>query len=430
MTAVAKRTIHSPVASKIAASDPVVNPSFTYDPFSREAMRDPQPLYRRLRADYPAYFMPDYDAWAISRFADVWEGFLDPTHFTEAEGQIVAREQMLVHHAGVAPTIPSPPLPPFPLLDPPLHTRVRQLLAPPLLKGAVQRLRPLIEKLTDRRLDALLGRDAFDLNEDLAGPVSAGVICHLVGLPLEEADHLSQLVRASTARDPGQPGFTAAGQEALGTMVGMLIGAVALRRAGRGSDVPLIDAFLRRGIEGFESSDLEIAQTLVSIVVGGIETVPKILAAGIRELGRHPDQLAAILQDLDGHAPLAVEEMLRLHAPAQWFVRTVLKERTLAGAALKVGQRVILLTASANRDPREFDDPDAFIWNRAARRMISFGIGPHFCIGIHVARLELQTMVHALLRRMPRFIVDEQAGHWIESEFQIGWGRLPVRSAP
>lgn len=402
---------------------------FAYDPYSREAMRDPQPFYRRLRAEHPAYFLPEYDAWAISRFADVWDAFLDAGHFTEAEGQIIPREQMLIHNKGVAPAASATPLAPFPLLDPPLHRHVRQLMALPMLKGSVQKLKPMIEQLAGDRLDTLLSRDAFDLNVDYASRISAAVICHLTGLPLEQAAEVSRLVHLSNAREPGQPGVTAAGQQALGTIVGMLMGVAAGRRAGHGDPVPLIDAFLNRGVEGRVPDDLEIAQTLVSIVIGGIETVPKILAAGIRELGHHPDQLEAVLGNLDAHVPLAVEEMLRFHAPAQWFARTVRKERTLAGVPLKIGQRAILLVASANRDPDEFEEPDRFIWNRQARRMISFGIGPHFCIGIHVARLELQVMVRALLERMPRFATDDAAGHWIESEFQIGWGSLPVRRA-
>lgn len=412
-----------------SSEKPADTASFTYDLFSREAMRDPRPFYAWLRDRHPAYFMAQYDAWAISRFADVWDGFLDADHFTEAEGQIISREQMLVHNQGVAPAASTSPPAPFPLLDPPLHTQLRQLMAVPMLKGSVLKLEPMIEQLAASRLDALLASDEFDLNADYASQIAAGVVCHFVGLPQEQAKELSRLVHLSTARDPGQPGFTAAGQEALGAIIGMLMAVVAERRAGHGRPVPMIDVFLKRGIDGQVPDDLVIAQMLVSIVVGGIETVPKILAAGIRELSRHPDQLNAVLGDLEAHVPLAVEEMLRLHAPAQWFARTVRKERTLAGAPLKVGQRVVLLVASANLDPREFNEPDRFIWNRKARRMISFGIGPHFCIGIHVARLELQVMVRTLLARLPRFIVDEAAGHWIESEFQIGWARLPIRQA-
>jgi len=86
-----------------------------------------------------------------------------------------------------------------------------------------------------------------------------------------------------------------------------------------------------------------------------------------------------------------------------------------------------LLIAAANRDPREFDNPDAFIWNRVAKRMLSFGIGPHFCIGIHLARLEGQIMLREFLAAVPRFEIDEAAGNWAVSEFQIGWTRLGAR---
>ena len=93
---------------------------------------------------------------------------------------------------------------------------------------------------------------------------------------------------------------------------------------------------------------------------------------------------------------------------------------------MRAGERVLLLTASANRDEREFDDPDSFRWNRPMRRIVSFGMGPHFCIGIHIARLEGRLIVEELLRRFPDYAIDEAAGERAVSEFQIGWVRLPI----
>jgi cytochrome P450 len=405
------------------------NSSFSYDPFSIAAMTNPQSFYGTLRDRYPAYYMPEYDTWAISRFADVWAGFLDSTHFTEAEGQIISRERLLVHHNGIPPSPPAEPLGAFPILDPPIHTRLRQLMALPLLKPAVNRMEPLVSRLVTERLDLLLDRGAFDLNGDFASYVSAGAVSSLVGLTSDDLAETIRLVNASVAREPGRPGFTEAGLQAVGQLVEMIARAVADRRAGRGREVGLIDAFIRGDVNGRHLGDAEIAQNLVSILIGGAETLPKIVAAGMLELARHPDQLAEVAADPDTRGPVAFEEMLRYNAPAQWFARTVKVERELAGVNLKPGQRVLLLVASANRDPREFENADAFVWNRKARRMVSFGIGPHFCIGIHLARLEGQIMIRELVKRMPRFEIDETAGEWTISEFQIGWAKLPVRIA-
>jgi cytochrome P450 len=183
---------------------------------------------------------------------------------------------------------------------------------------------------------------------------------------------------------------------------------------------------LAADVTGRPLTDMEISQNLVSLVVGGAETLPKIFAGGLLELSRYPDQLAEVAAE-PANANAAFEEMLRYSAPAQWFGRTVKTERGLAGVTLEPGQRVILLIAAANRDRREFEAPDAFIWNRKARRMLSFGIGPHFCIGIHLARLEGQIMLREFLAAFPKFEIDEAAGSWAVSEFQIGWTKLPVR---
>jgi len=400
---------------------------FHYDPFSIEAMNDPASLYPVLRERHPAYYMPQYDAWAISRYADVWDAFLDSEHFSEAEAQIFSREQLLVHNEGVAPAPMLDPLTIFNHLDPPLHTRFRQALALPFLKGSVTRMTPTIEALIRDRVEVLGPLGRFDLNNDFASYVSAGAMCGMLGIPASEIPEVIRLVNEGGARDPGKPGFTEAGGQSVGQLIGMVAGMVAHRRKHEIDPNRLMDALIDGDFVGRPLTDVEIAKDLVALLFGGTETLPKVFAGGLLELSRRPDQLAAVAADPDRHAPIAVEEMLRFVAPAQWFGRTVRKERLLAGATLLPGQRVILLIASANRDPREFDDPDAFVWNRKARRMLSFGIGAHFCIGIHLARLEGQLMLRDFLKAFPRFEIDEAAGTKPASEFQIGWTSLPVR---
>jgi cytochrome P450 len=162
------------------------------------------------------------------------------------------------------------------------------------------------------------------------------------------------------------------------------------------------------------------------VFVGGTETTPKIAAHGLMELARHPDQLAAVRADLAKNVPIAVEEMIRFCAPAQWFLRTTHKETTIAGQKLKVGQRVLFLYGSAARDEREFENPDAFIWNRPIPRLLAFGFGQHFCVGVHVARLELRIIVETFLRRVTEYHFDMTRAIRFPSSFQWGWNSLPV----
>lgn len=401
--------------------------TFAYDPYSPEAMRDPQSFYPTLRDEHPAWFMPEYDAYAISRYADVWDAFMDSTHFSEAEGQVFGRAQLLVHHRG---NPPEPrldhPKSMFLFTDPPVHNKFRRALAAPFLKGTVNRMEPVITELVRGRLEELLPRGGFDLNGDFASFVSVGATSIVMGLPLADTARVVELVNLMVSRAPDKPGPTPEGLVARAELVGLLAHAVAKRRREEGAPSPVIDPLLSPDLIGRPLTDEEVAVDMLAILVGGTETVPKVFSGGLLELSRHPDQLAAVKADPAAHCVPAFEEMLRYCAPAQWFGRTAKLPVEVAGVTVEPGQRVILLIASANRDPREFDDPDAFVWNRKARRMLSFGVGPHFCIGIHLARLEGQIMLRELLPALDRFTIHPEEGEWPVSEFQIGWTKLPI----
>jgi len=143
------------------------------------------------------------------------------------------------------------------------------------------------------------------------------------------------------------------------------------------------------------------------------------------ELWRHPDQRRAIGGEPDRCAT-AFEEMLRYCAPAQWFTRTVRRPITVAGQELGSGNRIFPLLMSANRDEREFDDPDAFIWDRPITRHLAFGQGQNFCIGNHLARLEGRVMVEELLARAPGYEIDMDGARRPPSSFQWGWRSVPL----
>lgn len=405
---------------------------FRYDPFSPEAMADPAPFYRRLRAEFPVYPLPQYRSWVLSRFEDVWNTFLDHDRFTEAEGQVFSRE-LLTAPAGDR--VPEPRLVPLDLfnnLDPPIHGIVRRAMGGALLPGAVARLEPMLRALVRQRIDLLLEAGQLDINLDLASHVSAGAACHLVGLAQDEVPKAIALVNRSVARAPDQPGMTEDGWAAVGELHALLTHQVAQRRNGMlPGDPRMIDGLIAAEIPGRGPlADEEIAQQLISILIGGTESLPKVVAGGLRELWRRPDQRAAVAADPATNAPRAFEEMVRMFGPAQWFGRTLKADAVIAGTPMRAGERVLLLTASANADEREFDDPETFRWDREMRRVVAFGMGPHFCIGVHVARLEGRLIVEEVLRRIPHYEIDEAAGERATSEFQIGWVRLPIIANP
>jgi len=297
-----------------------------------------------------------------------------------------------------------------------------------LMPAAVTRLEPALRRVVGERLDLLADKGRMDVNLELASHVSAAAACHIVGLSPADVPDVITLVNRSVARRPGEPGMSEDGWAAVAELNAMLAAAVARRRAGDVCGDPrMIDGLIAMRLPARGPlSDTEVAQQLISILIGGTESLPKVIAGGLLELWKAKDQRAQVATDPAGNAAPAFEEMIRLCAPAQWFGRTLKVDTDILGQKMTAGERLLLLTASANRDEREFDDPDDFRWNRRMRRVVAFGMGPHFCIGIHIARLEGRLIVEELLRRFPDYELDETAGVRAVSEFQIGWVRLPV----
>ena len=403
---------------------------FRYDPFSQDARRDPYAFYPTLIEHYPAYFIPEYDAYVFTRYDDVWNAFVNSGDFTESEGQVFSRDQMIVHHRNAPPPMQLDPMTMFLFLDPPMHGQFRRAIGAPFLKGNIAKLRGEITTLVRDRLKVLLPKGEFDLNGDFGSYVSVGAVALVMGLPLSDAPRVIELVNTMVARAPDRSGPTEGGTAAREELMAFLKECIARRRLGQGPDSHVIDGMIAGNFIDRPLTDAEIAISLLGILVGGTETVPKIVAAGMLELARRPEQLAAVRADLENNVVPAFEEMLRFSAPAQWFGRTAKNKVRVGDVELEPGQRAILVIAAANRDPREFENPDEFIWNRKAQRMLSFGIGPHFCIGIHLARLEGQIMIRELLASVGEYTVHPDEGEWPVSEFQIGWVHLPIRFKP
>jgi cytochrome P450 len=388
------------------------------------AMTDPYPFYRWLRDNHPVYRLDDYHGWALSRFAEVWEVEHDTEHFSIADGPIFSAERISVPLGGAPPPPALDPMPSFSTLDPPLNPRLRQALGAPLRPGPVGRLESTVRAMARQRLDQLVPTGRFDITSDYAGPVSAGVMCHLVGLPPSAAPTVLALVNRSMGRKP--PGLTTDGLAAGAELHATLTKLVAAERGSGGSDrASMIGGLLNAEIAGRPLSDAEVAVQLSTIVNGGTETVPKIVAGGLLELWRHPDQRAAVAGD-PGRCATAFEEMLRFGAPLQWVGRTVTEPVVVAGTPMEAGERVLLLLASANRDEREFEDPDQFRWDRPIPRHLAFGYGVHFCIGHHVARLEGRVLLDELLTRIPHYQIDVDGALRPPSEFQVGYTAMPL----
>lgn len=407
--------------------DTVGGNAIGYDPFSPEVMANPLPFYARLRREAPALFLEEYDSFVFSRFQDVIDVMTTPGNtFVASESTLPVRDTLLRHNNGAVPEVPMDPIPPGPLLGSPHFEILRSAHIRPFRPSHVRTMASFIQQLCDERLDVLLPQGRFDLTQDYGGIVAASVMCRLFDMPLARAGDVLELVNDLSRTD--KEGGANDVPTIIGTCVGMMVESVAARRkAGADGENPLIDWLIRLENYGRPLTDVEVATQLVCAFVGGTETVPKIAAHGLMELAHHPDQLAEVRSDLEANVPKAVEEMIRFCAPAQWFARTAHRDVTVAGVDIRKGQRVICLFGSAARDEAEFDDPDAFVWNRKIERVLSFGAGPHYCIGIHLARLELRLLVETFLRRVGSYSFDMDHAVRRPSSFQWGWNELPVR---
>jgi cytochrome P450 len=398
---------------------------FTYDPFDPSVMADPLPYYRVLRDEHPVYYVEKWDTYALSRFSDIW-GVLEINDgtFVASEGTLPAATVLAQRNDGA---VPDPPLHPMPFhanFDAPIYDGVRRCTSGPFRPKSVAKLHERIRTLANERLDELLPRGQFDLTQDYGGVVAASVVCEVLGLPVDLASDVLATVNAGSLAQPGS------GVEVANARPGYLeylIPIVERRRANLGGELPIVDNLIGYQLpDGSAFTDIEAAIQMLGVFIGGTETVPKIVAHGLWELSRRPDQMAEVRADLDANVPVTREEMIRYCAPAQWFARTLRKPFTIHGTTIQPGQRIITLLASANRDEREYPDPDDFIWNRPIERLLAFGRGQHFCLGVHLARLEIAIMVSEWLKRVPDYRIISEAASRPPSSFQWGWNNVPV----
>ena len=362
-------------------------PRFSYDPFDPMVMADPRPYYRALRDDYPVYYIDKWDTFAFSRFADIWHVLeSNDGTFVASEGTLPAATVLAEHNDG---PVADPPLHPMPFhanFDTPIYDDVRRCTSAPFRPRAVAKLEGRIRGLANERLDELLPRGTFDLTQEYGGIVAASVVCELLGLPVALAPDVLATVNAGSLAQPGS------GVEVANARPGYLeyLVPIVRRRRAEAADgaLPIVDSLIGyRQPDGSELSDTEAAVQMLGVFIGG---------------------------------------MIRYCAPAQWFARTVRKPYPIHGTTINPGQRIITLLASANRDEREYPDPDEFIWDRPIARSLAFGRGQHFCLGFHLARLEIAVLVQEWLKRVPGYHVNAEAASRPPSSFQWGWNNIPV----
>ncbi len=384
--------------------------STIYDPFDPATVRDPYPAYAWMRAEDPVHYNPERDLWAITRWADVYAVARDHESFSSAEGV----------------TYPRVPSPMLISLDPPDHTRVRQLAARDFTPKATERWRDLVHDVARRMLDVLVGPEPIDLATAYAAPYPVEVIATIMGIPLEDRDAFRHWSDGVVLAFGDLATLTEEQTQHMTTSIFEIADyfreVVERRRADPGDD--LISRVAAYQDEG-RIEPLELVLFCQLLLVAGNETTTNLISNLVHALIEHPDQWALLKRDRS-LVPSAVEEALRYDAPIQGMYRTAVRDADVGGVVIPAGSRVVNLWGSANRDDARFADPDRFDVRRDPDDHLAFGFGIHRCLGAHLARMEAQATLTELLDRCERI---ELAGAAARSEHSVlrGFSHLPVR---
>jgi cytochrome P450 len=240
---------------------------------------------------------------------------------------------------------------------------------------------------------------------------------------------MASLVNRFFGREPGVEGMTQDGLAAAGELIAYFMQLVATREKSGDTTDDIVNKFRHVEVGGRKLVPEEIASHLSMLIIGGSETFPKTLANAMRRLAEHPKQ-RAWLRENPKAIPEAYREALRYDMPTQFLCRVATKPVAVGGQTIEPGQGVLFLYASANRDEREFSDPDVFDVERRPARILSFGAGIHTCIGLHVAQMEARVCLEEALRRMPDWEVDWADSERLRTEFVQGFARLAVTFRP
>ena len=309
--------------------------------------------------------------------------------------------------------------------DPPDHTRLRRIAGKAFTPRVVEDMRARIGTIVDGMLDRMAEVGEAELVEALAFPLPVTVISDMLGVPASDQALLrSWTAEAVKALDPSDDMtvlFPAA--EGIRSMLAYFDQLVADRRKDPGED--LLTALIAAEDEGDRLTHEELLDTTILLFGAGHETTVNLIAGGVLNLLRHPDQLGRLRDDPQLIGP-AVEELLRFGPPVQMSGRIATTDVELAGQRLSAGTQVVALIASANRDPAVFDQPDCLDIGRSDNRHVAFGGGIHLCLGAPLARVEGQEAIGRLLRRFPGLHLQSDQVDWKPTTTIRGPARLAV----
>ena len=380
-------------------------------PFDETFRNDPHPRLKTLRQTCPVRRDPEFNQVLIA-------------------SEALVRDIVRNHDLGVDPRKANPedsvqqfrPMdediePSMLFLDDPDHQRLRKLVAPAFAPRKAEAQRAMIREVAEE-LVAAIQPDAngeFDLIESLAGPLPAVAIAKILGIDPDRQSQFKEWSESSSAAfftGGLDESLRAAGEAALENLRALFTEEVAKRKAHKGREPEdLIGEMVHAQEDGDRFTESEILTMCNLLLIAGNVTTSDLIGNGLRTLLLHPDQVQD-LRDAPEKLPGAIEEMLRFDPPVTVSGRITPTEISLDGVTVGARESVSVLLSAANRDPAIHDDPDQFRMDREDPQHLSFGGGAHFCLGAHLARVEAQEAVRAILGRFSHLEVIEQSADW------------------
>ena len=388
-----------------------------YDPYDYEIDANPHEVFRRLRDEAPLYYNEQYGFYALSRFKDVLEASLDHETFSSGRGTVIELMDEPMQN------------PPMIFMDPPAHTSFRKLVGRALTPRRMREIEPRIRELAAGYLDPRVGSGGFDFVADFGARLPVMVISSLLGVPLEDQEQLSRWTDQTLHREPGETGMSQAAQDASKDVMAYWQHHIDERRRRPRDD--MMSDLMRGELELEDGSsrhlfDSELLVFYLLISSAGNETVARLLGWAAILLARNPGEREKLVRD-PGLIPGGIEELLRYEAPSPVQARWVTRDVEFYGQVVPKDSKITLLTASGNRDEREFPDPDRLDVTRNIDRHLSLGFGIHFCLGASLARMEGRVALEETLRRFPSWDLVEDGLEMIHTSTVRGYSHVPIR---
>ena len=372
-----------------------------------------------LRAESPVLWQPmegEPGFWAVLTHADVVKVSRAANLFSASEGGVVLENLDAASLEMMRMMLLA--------MDPPMHNEYRRPLSEPFKGKIIAGLEPRIAEISRELMADVAGRDSVEFVHEVTSGLPTKVMGRLMGLPEADWDLLHSLAeRQTSGSDPeivgDEPDYSASIEMAMYAIE------FAARRRSEPPREDLTTLILDGEFGGQPMSDVDFGSFFVQIVTAGNDTTKSMLSSGLWALLQHPEQLQE-LRDDPSLVPGAVEEILRWVNPLHYFRRTATEDTELSGVQISAGDKVVMYYTSANRDEAVFDEPNRFNIHRNPNPHLSFGIGEHFCLGVHLARLEGRVFFTELLRSFARI---ELAGDpvRVRSNLNNSFKRLPVR---